>query len=76
VQDAAHAQNQPQQPRGVPGCPIASIPQHAATPCEAPYAATVKLHIIITALDRSTYVHMRYLGMLGLTSADVFVYLR
>jgi len=36
----------------------------------------VRLHIVITLTDRSKYLNMRHLGALGLTNADIYVYLR
>ena len=45
-------------------------------PCEAPYSDSVKVHVVIPIRDRSEYPRLNHLSMLGLTNADVFVYLR
>ena len=55
----------------------AVIPQERDFTCEERYSDNVHVHIIIPIVDRSKYSStLRNLGMLGLTGADVFMYLR
>lgn len=60
----------------LPQCPMASIPLHPGYTCETPYSRDVRVHVLVTLLSRDGYRDLRHLGMIGLSNADVFIYLR
>lgn len=70
VRTAFKASRQPLPP------PPLRFPLSAGFTCEEPYARDVHFHIVIPMLRREDYTQLTHLAKLGLTNADVFIYLR